>query len=192
MMPHVSPVSRYVLWLLLFGYFVLGVLTLTSGHGWGDDWAQYVLHAQNIINGRAYGDTGYLFNPDNPSIGSPNYPPGLPCLLAPVIALFGFNIVALKIACFACVVAALPLIFNLLSAFLADVVALDDLGSNFLESSFKSQARVIRRQYDTDFFSIYHACASDTAYPHVKTVHSSVSEKLAEIGWYTGTTLTTI
>jgi 4-amino-4-deoxy-L-arabinose transferase-like glycosyltransferase len=128
MMPHTSPVSRYLLWLLLFGYFVLGVVTLTSGHGWGDDWAQYVLHAQNIVNGRAYGDTGYLFNPDNPSIGPPNYPPGLPYVLAPVIALFGFNILALKIACFACVVAALPLIFNLLSVSLGDLIALIAVG----------------------------------------------------------------
>jgi len=127
-MPNFPSVVRYLPWLLLLGYFVLGSVTLTSGHGWGDDWAQYILHARNILNGRPYGDTGYLFNPDNPSIGPPNYPPGLPFVLAPAIAVFGVNIVALKIVCFVCVVAAFPLIFNVLRASLGGAVALFSVG----------------------------------------------------------------
>jgi 4-amino-4-deoxy-L-arabinose transferase-like glycosyltransferase len=104
-------------WLLLAAYAVAGLATLTSAHGWGDDWAQYVLHARNIVSGVPYGDTGYVFNPDAPYVGPPEYPPGLPLLLAPAIALFGVDIVALKAVCFLCFIAMLPIAYAVLARF---------------------------------------------------------------------------
>ena len=92
-------------------YLIVGAITLTNGHAWGDDWAQYVLHAKNLISGREYAATGYLFNPDVPNVGPPSYPPGLSLLLSPLILLFGVNIVALKAACFVCILLALVFFF---------------------------------------------------------------------------------
>ncbi len=98
----------YWLGTFLFLYFAIGVSTITSGHVWGDDWAQYVLHARNIVTGHPYADTGYVFNPDIPNAGPPSYPPGLPLLLAPIVAVFGTDIVPLKIACVLFLALALP------------------------------------------------------------------------------------
>jgi hypothetical protein len=100
---------------LLVAYAVLGMATLTSSHEWGDDWAQYVLHARNIVTGIPYGDTGYIFNPDAPYVGPPEYPPGLPLLLAPVVAMSGLDIVALKAVCFLCFIGMLPIAYRVLA-----------------------------------------------------------------------------
>ena len=42
------------------------VLTVREGHNWGGDFAQYILHARNIVEGRPYAQTGYIYNPSNP------------------------------------------------------------------------------------------------------------------------------
>ena len=101
--------------LLLAAYAVIGAATLTGSHVWGDDWAQYVLHARNIVTGAAYGDTGYVFNPDAPYVGPPAYPPGLPLLIAPVIAVLGVDVVALKAVCFLCFLVMLPIAYGALA-----------------------------------------------------------------------------
>ena len=50
------------------------------------DYALYILHAENLLSGNSYGDTGYLFTPLNWAIGPPAYPPGLPLTIAPLLA----------------------------------------------------------------------------------------------------------
>jgi hypothetical protein len=54
---------------------------LTTG-----DYAQYILHAQAIADGRPYTETGYLFHPGARLIGPVAYPPGLSLTLAPILA----------------------------------------------------------------------------------------------------------
>jgi hypothetical protein len=115
--------GRHGFMTLLLVYIVLGIATLTADHSWGDDWAQYVVHARNLVAGLPYGDTGYIFNPDAPNVGPPEYPPGLPLLLAPVIAAFGTNIIALKLVCFGCLVAALPFAYRALSISFGKIIA---------------------------------------------------------------------
>ena len=51
------------------------------------DWAQYLLHADALLAGRAYGDIGYIFTRLAPYIGPPVQPPGLPVVLVPLLAL---------------------------------------------------------------------------------------------------------
>lgn len=104
--------ARAVL-LLVLGYLLVGYVTLSAGHAWGDDWAQYVNHARNLATGRAYSDTGYVFNSNEPHVGPPSYSPGLPLLLAPIIRLFGVNITALKTVSLACMAAAICITFIL-------------------------------------------------------------------------------
>jgi 4-amino-4-deoxy-L-arabinose transferase-like glycosyltransferase len=70
--------------------------TIRPGHIWGDDFAMYVHHAQNIVEGQPYADTGYLFNPHAP-VSPRMYPPVFPLLLAPVYRLFGLDLVPMKL-----------------------------------------------------------------------------------------------
>lgn len=55
------------------------------------DYAQYILHAKALLEGRPYGDTGYLFTSYAPHVGPRLLPPGLPLTLAPIIAIVGSN-----------------------------------------------------------------------------------------------------
>jgi len=51
------------------------ITTIREGHNWGGDFSMYIHHAKNIAEGKSYQDTGYLYNPLNPSIGPKTYPP---------------------------------------------------------------------------------------------------------------------
>lgn len=83
-----------ILILLLVGTFYLS--TIRQGHVWGDDFAMYIHHARNIVEGKAYADTGYIYNPLN-VIGPETYPPVFPLLLAPVYRVWGLNLAAMKV-----------------------------------------------------------------------------------------------
>jgi hypothetical protein len=99
---------------LALAYLLVGYATLSPGlHLSGDDWAQYVNHACNLAFGRPYTDTGYVFNPAQPHVGPPSYSPGLPLLLAPIVRVFGINIIALKSAGLLCMAGAICLTFLL-------------------------------------------------------------------------------
>lgn len=61
------------------------------------DYAQYLLHAKALVEGRPYGDIGYLFTAYNPFIGPPNQLPGWSILLSPGVAFFGSSLVYGKV-----------------------------------------------------------------------------------------------
>jgi len=89
-------VVRSLLIALLGVIAVFHVLTIRPGQGWGDDWASYVAHARNLAEGRPYDQTGYIYNPEAryaPRV----YPPGFPVILAPVYAIRGMDLEALKV-----------------------------------------------------------------------------------------------
>lgn len=65
-------------------------------HIWGDDYAQYIREAQNIAAGKPYYLSSYIFNPHNIDYGPPQYPPGWPLMLAPLIKIFGISIRAMQ------------------------------------------------------------------------------------------------
>src|SRR5579862_3062017 len=88
--------------LVVIGLMVVFYLaTIRQGHDWGDDFAQYILHARNIVEGLPYDATGYIYNPSYPALGPKAYPPGFPLILAPIYRLVGFDLTALKITTFA-------------------------------------------------------------------------------------------
>jgi hypothetical protein len=73
---------------------VIGIfyaVTLQPGFPWGDDFAMYLLHAKNIAGGLPYAKTPYIYNPAQPEVGPPSYPPLFPALLAPVVAAADLN-----------------------------------------------------------------------------------------------------
>jgi hypothetical protein len=93
--PRSLATPRGVLLAGLLAMLVLGVVTLRSGQTWGDDFALYIAHAINIAEGRSYHATGYIYNPDA-EIGPPAYPPLTALVLAPVYAVAGLDLEAMK------------------------------------------------------------------------------------------------
>ncbi len=72
------------------------VLNLINGQHWGDDFAQYILQAKNISEGISHDSTGFVFNSQNLTYAPPVYPVGFPLLLAPLIKIFGSNILIMN------------------------------------------------------------------------------------------------
>lgn len=81
--------------ILLTAFFY--IFSINNNLSWGDDFAMYIMHAQNIVSGREYSETPYLFNSEYAYIGPRSYPPVFPLLLAPLIAIFGTRLALLKI-----------------------------------------------------------------------------------------------
>src|SRR5262245_35441851 len=94
--PKAKP-ERTLLWILLIisavGIFYL--TTIRQGHAWGDDFSMYISHSRNIVEGRPYADTGYIYNPKK-VVAPKTYPPVYPLILAPVYRLWGLNLTAMK------------------------------------------------------------------------------------------------
>lgn len=70
-------------------FLAVNVLTLKNGHNWGDDFAQYILHAVNLVRHQPYTADIAL---DLWTV----VPPGFPLLLSPVIYWAGISFPALK------------------------------------------------------------------------------------------------
>lgn len=81
--------------LLLLIALPLFFINISDTHSWGDDFAQYIKEAQNIVAGQPFYQSNYIFNPYNTIYAPPQYPPGFPLLLAPVIKLCGLSFTAL-------------------------------------------------------------------------------------------------
>ncbi len=70
-------------------FIFVNTLTIKDGHNWGDDFSQYIRHAENIVQGKPY--AGGIMLEKWVVV-----PPGFPLLLAPLVKLFGLNFSALK------------------------------------------------------------------------------------------------
>jgi hypothetical protein len=79
----------------IIGIFYL--LTIRDGHNWGGDFSMYIQHAKNISEGKTYGETGYIYNPFEPSLGPKTYPPIFPIILAAVYSVSGLDFNAMKV-----------------------------------------------------------------------------------------------
>jgi len=112
-MPQLS--KKYLPLLILFLFSVpLFFINIQTVHPWGDDFAQYIKEAQNISQGRPFYQSGYIFNKYNPVYAPPQYPPGFPLLLAPVVKFLGLSFRAM--CCFNSFIAAC-LLFALFAFF---------------------------------------------------------------------------
>ena len=98
------------------GAFMLALMD--SNHNWGGDFSQYIAQAQALINGTIptqIANNTLMMSLNDFPYGPNVYPWGYPLLLAPVLAIFGENLAALKcvnialfslfIICFYCYVA---------------------------------------------------------------------------------------
>ena len=94
---HAHKKERIALFTVISLLFCFYVLTIRDGHIWGGDFALYIQHTMNLINGLPYTKTGHIVNPTI-SWASPHaYPPVVPFLLTPAAILFGMNLFAFKI-----------------------------------------------------------------------------------------------
>jgi len=81
---------------LIGGAFLFHVAAIRDGMWYGSDAALYIHHARNIVEGVSYSSTGYLVNPT--LFHSPqSYPPFFPLMLAPVYAVAGLDLHAMKV-----------------------------------------------------------------------------------------------
>ncbi|MBV9885590.1 MAG: hypothetical protein JO119_03495 [Acidobacteria bacterium] len=96
--------GRIVLAAIVVAVAIFYVVTLKPGHVFvNDDFAAYVMHAKNLVEGRSYSDIRYIPNPDamwlSPTSG---YPPIYPMILVPVYRIFGLDLHAFKIVTVLC------------------------------------------------------------------------------------------
>src|SRR5882757_10042589 len=86
--------------LILLSVLVLSTVAfygafIRPGVGWADDWATYIQDALNILHGRRYSTTGYIFYPDA-NIGPTAFPPLFPLTLVIPFALWGVDFDAIR------------------------------------------------------------------------------------------------
>lgn len=87
--------SHWFYWATVVGLAIFYLYSIEAGHNWGGDFSQYIHHAKNIVEGKAYNDILYVSN-GMAMVGPSFYPPVLPILLAIVYAIFGINLVMMK------------------------------------------------------------------------------------------------
>jgi len=85
---------------ILFVSTILSAALLTRGHFWWDDFASYIMQAQSLL----HGTTSEFIQHNTFTVQQSSYPPGpiaypwgFPVLLAPVLAIFGLKVLALKL-----------------------------------------------------------------------------------------------
>lgn len=76
-------------WFVLVFTFIANGITLKDGHNWGDDFAQYILSAFNLIDGRPF-QVSAVYGVDV------SLPPFYSILILPWLKFFGLNFVLLK------------------------------------------------------------------------------------------------
>jgi hypothetical protein len=90
----------FLLGLLTVVSTLLAVFMLNRDHGWGDDFAAYIMQAQSIVGGKMQeyvASNAFTMTQASRVIGPVTYPWGFPLLLAPVFAVFGLKVLALKL-----------------------------------------------------------------------------------------------
>jgi hypothetical protein len=95
--------------------------TVRQGHLWADDFAMYVHHAKNIVEGHPYTDTQYIYNASM-VVGPKYYPPIFPVLLTPIYKASGLNLIPMKLE---------QVVFLLLSLIAIYAYWKRDLGSGY-------------------------------------------------------------
>lgn len=84
---------RSVIFVAVVLFLPLLFLGTRSSHDWGDDFAQYIHQAGNLLSGIPQSETGFIYSQLN-YIGPQAYPVGFPLLLVPVYAIAGNSMTA--------------------------------------------------------------------------------------------------
>jgi hypothetical protein len=95
--------TSFFIALVLCIYASLVFINLTTGHNWGDDFAQYLLQSKGLISNTVSNvvQGANFTNANSSTIYSPvTVPWGFPLFLVPFVKLFGMNMMALKLSNF--------------------------------------------------------------------------------------------
>lgn len=71
----------------------LFLINMKDSHDWGDDFAQYLIQAENVVKGNPQAESRYVYNSSFPVVAPPAYPVGFPLLLSGVYAFYGHSII---------------------------------------------------------------------------------------------------
>ena len=98
--------GQFLIYILIAAIGVAYVSSLSPGHVLAnDDFAAYVMHASNLVEGRPYAAIHHVANPQVMWVAPANgYPPVFPIMLAPVYKLTGLNFRAFKVLTTLCFV----------------------------------------------------------------------------------------
>jgi hypothetical protein len=99
--------------LLLAALAAFHLAALHRGHAWNGDFALFLMHAQNLVAGQPYEQTPYVLNGVSGNPSPHAYPPGFPVLLAPIVAVFGSDLLPMKAFVIGCFVLALGVVATL-------------------------------------------------------------------------------
>jgi hypothetical protein len=92
--------APFVLLICAAGVLIYG--TLTWGHDWGGDFASYIMQARSLTEGapRDFIEANrFAMEESSYPLGPVAYPWGFPALLAPFYAVFGLDMMGLKLPC---------------------------------------------------------------------------------------------
>ena len=98
--------KRLSQWICIVAVGTAYLVTLKPGHVIAqDDFAAYIMHAANLVEGRPYTAIHYVANPQALWLAPTNgYPPVYPMLLAPAYKVWGMNLRAFKVVTVLCFV----------------------------------------------------------------------------------------
>ena len=92
-----SPYTALLIIVILSSF--LNILALRKGHGWGDDFALYIAQAKSLVEGnmeKLHEQNTFAMAHSTYPIGPNLVPWGFPLLLSPIYAIFGLNLLAMK------------------------------------------------------------------------------------------------
>ena len=101
-MPDERSREALLQWAIVLIAIVVVVVTHAS-HGLPfnlDDQGQYLSHAKALLEGRPYGDIGFIYTNYNNFIGPVVEPPGIPVLIAPALAISGPDLAPVRAVMF--------------------------------------------------------------------------------------------
>jgi hypothetical protein len=88
--------SKYIPYLILAILSIpLFFMNIYDVHSWGDDFAQYIKEGLNFAHRKPWYQSGYVYNAYNTEYAPPQYPPGYPMLIAPIVKFWGISYRAL-------------------------------------------------------------------------------------------------
>jgi hypothetical protein len=123
--PRASFWAKWLPWVALAIVAFAYLADLSPGHVFvSDDFAAYVMHARNLVEGRPYTSINYVPNPKALWLAPSNgYPPVYPSLLAPAYRMFGLELRAYKVVTVLCFIVFLGVFALLVRPMLSPVMS---------------------------------------------------------------------
>ncbi|MEI6815217.1 MAG: hypothetical protein WCL14_01305 [Bacteroidota bacterium] len=91
--PPFLTTNRNTIYIVLFLLCLpLVFVNMNNSHDWGDDFAQYIHQAINIVKHIPQSATGFIFEKDAPGVDMQARSIGFPLMLAPLVFFFGITI----------------------------------------------------------------------------------------------------